>query len=48
MGPVFSNNLAAVIRKPCLPEEKFSWLASDELGYHANTTWFDQKFGSGD
>jgi SAM-dependent methyltransferase len=46
MGPVFSNNLAAVIRKPHLPEDKFSWLVSDESGYRANASWFDSKFGS--
>jgi SAM-dependent methyltransferase len=46
MGPVFSNNFAAAVRKPNLPEEKFPWLAEDGSGYRANASWFDSKFGS--
>jgi SAM-dependent methyltransferase len=45
-GPVFSNNLAAVITKPKLPQEKFPWLEASGAGYHADRNWFDRKFGS--
>ena len=45
IGPVFSNNLAAVIIKPKLPQEKFPWLEVDGSGYRAHTKWFESKFG---
>jgi SAM-dependent methyltransferase len=48
IGPVFSNNMAAVILKPRLPEEAFPWLEpqGDHLG--ARRTWFANKFGAPD
>lgn len=39
-------NLAAVITKPKLPQEKFPWLEANGAGYHADRNWFDRKFGS--
>jgi len=45
VGPVFSNNLACIITKPCLPEEKFKWLRHDENGWSADPAWFRDRFG---
>ena len=45
-GPIFSNNLAAVIVKPVLPGEKFAWLEEDATGWRARPAWFQEKFGS--
>lgn len=45
-GPIFSNNLAAVIVKPGLPGEKFAWLEEDSTGWRARPAWFQEKFGS--
>jgi hypothetical protein len=42
---VFSNNLACIITKPCLPEEKFKWLRHDENGWSADPAWFRDRFG---
>ncbi len=44
MGPVASNNLAAVVVKPDLPGEKFAWLESHGKTWKANTAWFAEKF----
>jgi len=45
IGPVASNNLAAVIVKPDLPGEKFPWLAHRGKGWVADSGWFRRKFG---
>jgi hypothetical protein len=45
-GPIFSNNLAAVIVKPVLPGEKFAWLEEDATGWRPRPAWFQEKFGS--
>ena len=44
VGPVASNNLAAVIVKPDLPKEKFPWLALGET-WVADRGWFTRNFG---
>ena len=44
VGPVASNNLAAVIVKPDLPKEKFPWLAQGET-WVADRGWFMRNFG---
>lgn len=46
VGPVASNNLAAVILKPDLPAEKFPWLAKHGADWAAESDWFRRKFGS--
>jgi SAM-dependent methyltransferase len=45
VGPVASNNLAAVIVKPDLPKEKFPWLERREEEWRASKEWFRSKFG---
>lgn len=47
IGPVFSNNMAAVIVKPEMPRERFQWLedAATSDGYRAKREWFTDKFG---
>jgi len=45
VGPVFSNNMACIITKPRLPEEKFEWLKHDEVGWGADPAWFRDRFG---
>jgi len=44
VGPVASNNLAAVIVKPDLPKERFPWLARGET-WVADRGWFMRNFG---
>lgn len=44
-GPIFSNNLAAVIVKPVLPGGEFPWLEGDAGGWRARPAWFQEKFG---
>ena len=46
IGPVASNNLAAVIVKPDLPGEKFPWLEQCGKEWVAERAWFRGKFGS--
>ena len=41
MGPVASNNMAAVIVKPDLPREKFPWLESSGQSWAANSSWLE-------
>jgi SAM-dependent methyltransferase len=45
VGPVASNNLAAVIVKPDLPNGRFPWLERHGLDWVANPAWFRGKFG---
>jgi SAM-dependent methyltransferase len=45
IGPVASNNLAAVIVKPDLPGQRFPWLNRKETGWAADRGWFRDKFG---
>lgn len=40
MGPVASNNLAAVILKPNLPEALYPWLEVHGLSFRAKPEWF--------
>ena len=46
VGPVASNNLAAVIVKPDLPTEKFPRLEERGAGWTAATAWFQRKYGN--
>jgi len=46
VGPLASNNLAAVIVKPDLPTVKFPWLARPGTEWVANKHWFQSKFGA--
>ena len=46
MGPVASNNLAAVIVKPDLPAGKFPWVEQRGAELVADRGWFRDKFGS--
>jgi SAM-dependent methyltransferase len=48
IGPVFSNNIAAVIVKPQLPEQAFPWLEKQGDRFAARRAWFEQNFGSPD
>jgi len=45
VGPVASNNLAAVIVKPDLPSDKFPWLEQRGSDWAANKDWFRDNFG---
>jgi SAM-dependent methyltransferase len=45
IGPVASNNLAAVIVKPDLPSGGFAWLERQGSDWVANPAWFRGKFG---
>lgn len=45
VGPVASNNLAAVIVKPDLPAGKFPWLEQRGDEWVADSDWFKRKFG---
>jgi SAM-dependent methyltransferase len=46
LGPVASNNLAAVIVKPDLPTGKFPWLEQRGNEWLAGPAWFRRKFGA--
>jgi len=46
IGPVASNNLAAVITKPDLPVGKFPWLEKRGNDWVADSDWFRDKFGA--
>jgi len=46
LGPVASNNLAAVIMKPDLPAGKFPWVGQRGAEWVADRGWFRDKFGS--
>ena len=46
VGPVASNNIAAVIVKPDLPTEKFPWVEHQGKEWAADPVWFRDKFGS--
>lgn len=48
IGPVFSNNMAAVIVKPRLPEQAFPWLEPQGDHFVARRDWFAEKFGTPD
>ncbi len=43
LGPIFSNNLAAVVVKPDLPREKFPWLELQGTVWSAYRPWFAAK-----
>jgi len=45
VGPVASNNLAAVIVKPDLPRDRFPWLEQRGSDWAANKEWFREHFG---
>jgi len=45
VGPVASNNLAAVVVKPDLAREKFPWLDRKPGGWMADSSWFRARFG---
>ena len=45
VGPVASNNLAAVIVKPDLPAGKFPWVEQRGTEWAADSDWFNGKFG---
>jgi SAM-dependent methyltransferase len=42
-GPVASNNIAAVVVKPDLPEEKFPWLEQRGKEWVADPVWFSAE-----
>lgn len=42
-GGFFSNNLAAVIVKPTLPDELFPWLSGNPPHFESNPAWYRQK-----
>jgi hypothetical protein len=44
IGPVFSNNIAAVIVKPDLPAQAFPWLELKDGRFQASAQWFAGKF----
>lgn len=44
IGPVFSNNIAAVITKPDLPAQAFPWLECKDGHYQASANWFAGRF----
>ena len=46
IGPVASNNIAAVIVKPDLPVEKFPWVEQRGHEWVTNPAWFRDKFGA--
>jgi hypothetical protein len=46
LGPVASNNLAAVIVKPDLPAGKFPWVGQRGAEWVADRGWFETKFGA--
>ncbi len=46
MGPVASNNLAAVIVKPDLPKERFPWVEQRGSAWVADRDWFSATFGT--
>jgi SAM-dependent methyltransferase len=46
MGPVASNNIAAVVVKPDLPAEKFPWVEQRGNEWVADPAWFSDNFGS--
>jgi hypothetical protein len=46
IGPMASNNIAAVIVKPDLPAEKFPWVEQQGKEWGADPVWFRRKFGS--
>lgn len=46
VGPVASNNLAAVIVKPELPAERFPWVEQRGAEWVADRSWFRTKFGT--
>jgi SAM-dependent methyltransferase len=48
IGPVFSNNMAAVVVKPRLPEQAFPWLEPQDDHFVARRDWFARKFGAPD
>lgn len=48
IGPVFSNNMAAVILKPRLPKQAFPWLEPQGDHFVARRDWFAEKFGTPD
>jgi SAM-dependent methyltransferase len=45
IGPVASNNLAAVIVKPDLPKARFPWVEQRGAEWVADRAWFGAKFG---
>jgi hypothetical protein len=47
LGPVASNNIAAVVVKPDLPEEKFPWLEQRGKEWASDPVWFSAN-GWGD
>ena len=46
IGPMASNNIAAVIVKPDLPAEKFPWVKQQGKQWAADCGWFADKFGA--
>lgn len=48
IGPVFSNNMAAVILKPRFPSQVFPWLEQQGANFVAQPGWFGKKFARPD
>jgi hypothetical protein len=46
IGPMASNNIAAVIVKPDLPADKFPWVEQRGKEWEANKDWFRSTFGA--
>lgn len=42
--PQLSNNFAAVVLKPSLPDDLFPWLESNDDQVHARQPWFDARY----
>jgi SAM-dependent methyltransferase len=42
-GGLFSNNLAAIVIKPNLPDELFPWLSANPPHFESNPAWYRQK-----
>ena len=47
IGPLASNNMAAVIVKPDLPGEKFPWVERKGGEWVAERVWFGEEAAGG-
>lgn len=45
IAPRQSNNFAALIRKPDLPNDLHPWLRSDDTGVHLDERWVQSRYG---